>query len=77
MEIIDSCGLNLQISRQMERLTSTMRFDELNDATDSFSIDNAIGVGKMGMMYKGPLANGWDLAVKRLFDSQLFERQLF
>ena len=30
----------------------------------------------MGIMYKGALANGWHLAVKKLFDSQQFERQI-
>ncbi|KAL1331791.1 hypothetical protein HN51_049049 [Arachis hypogaea] len=65
-----------QIAVLVERLTSTMNLEELNDATESFSIDNAIGVGKMGIMYEGVLANGWHLAVKRLSDSQLFEREV-
>jgi hypothetical protein len=38
-------------------------------------MDNAIGVGKMGMMYQATLSNGQLLAVKRLFDSELFKRQ--
>ncbi|KAJ1380057.1 Protein kinase domain [Sesbania bispinosa] len=63
------------ISALLERLTSTMRFEELHDATDCFAVDNAIGVGKMGMMYQGRLTNGQFLAVKRLFDSHLFKRE--
>jgi serine/threonine protein kinase len=57
------------------RLTSTIWLEELRDTTDCFAIDNAIGVGKMGMMYQGNLPNGQLLAVKRLSNSRLFERQ--
>ncbi|CAJ2678287.1 unnamed protein product [Trifolium pratense] len=63
------------ISKLMERLTSTIWLGELRDATNCFAVDNAIGVGKMGMMYQGFLPNGQLLAVKRLFDSRLFKRQ--
>jgi interleukin-1 receptor-associated kinase 1 len=49
--------------------------EELSAATDCFAIDNAIGVGKMGMMYQGNLPNGQLLAVNRLLNSQLFKRQ--
>ncbi|KAL5054443.1 hypothetical protein RYX36_035125 [Vicia faba] len=58
-----------------KRLTSTIWLEELHDATDCFSVDNTIGVGKMGMMYEGFMPNGKLLAVKRLFDSQKFKRQ--
>ncbi|CAJ2678299.1 unnamed protein product [Trifolium pratense] len=64
-----------EISMLMERLTSTIWLEELRDATDCFAMDNAIGVGKMGMMYQGFLPNGQLLAVKRLFDSRSFKRQ--
>jgi hypothetical protein len=64
-----------QISVLLERLTSTIWLEELRDAVDCFSMDNVIGVGKMGMMYQGFLPNGQLLAVKRLFDSRLFKRQ--
>ncbi|CAJ2678294.1 unnamed protein product [Trifolium pratense] len=64
-----------EISALLERLTSTIWLEELSAATDSFAIDNAIGVGKMGMMYQGNLPNGQLLAVKRLLNSQLFKRQ--
>jgi len=64
-----------QITALLERLTSTIWFEELRDATDCFAMDNAIGVGKMGMMYQGRLPNGQLLAVKRLFDSELFKMQ--
>jgi len=64
-----------QISMLIERLTSTIWLEELRDATNCFAVDNAIGVGKMGMMYQGFLPNGQLLAVKRLSDSRLFKRQ--
>ncbi|MCI25737.1 putative inactive leucine-rich repeat receptor-like protein kinase, partial [Trifolium medium] len=46
-----------EISMLMERLTSTIWLEELRDATNCFAVDNAIGVGKMGMMYQGFLPN--------------------
>ncbi|XP_028247224.1 probably inactive leucine-rich repeat receptor-like protein kinase At5g48380 [Glycine soja] len=64
-----------EISVVTDRMKSTMRLNEVRDATDCFSIDNAIGMGKIGIMYKGRLPNGWNLAIKRLFDSKLFKRQ--
>ncbi|KAJ1380055.1 Serine-threonine/tyrosine-protein kinase, catalytic domain [Sesbania bispinosa] len=74
------CSWNLwlscsRISALLERLTSTMTFEELGIATDSFTIDNAIGIGKMGTMYEGRLPNNCCLAVKRLNDFQLFKRR--
>lgn len=71
----ESKEMHPQITALLERLTSTIWFEELRDATDCFAMDSAIGVGKMGMMYQGRLPNGQLLAVKRLFDSQLFKMQ--
>lgn len=64
-----------QISVLLERFTSTLRVEELHDATDCFAMDNAIGIGKMGIMYQGRLPYGQIIAVKKLYDSQLFTRQ--
>ncbi|ESW31197.1 hypothetical protein PHAVU_002G217900 [Phaseolus vulgaris] len=58
-----------------ERMKSTMRLNEVRDATDCFSIDKAIGMGKIGIMYEGRLPNGWILAIKKLFDSKQYRRQ--
>lgn len=52
-----------------------MTFAELNKATDNFSSDNIIGLGKMGTVHKATLPNGLFLAVKRLYDSQQLEKQ--
>ncbi|KOM31176.1 hypothetical protein LR48_Vigan01g073100 [Vigna angularis] len=64
-----------EISVVTERMKSTMRFNEVRDATDCFSIDKAIGMGKIGIMYEGRLPNGWNLAIKRLFDSKQYKRE--
>ena len=59
----------------MERLVSIMNIIELSEATSNFSTGNVIGFGKIGMMYKGVLSNGRPSAIKRLHDSQSFEKQ--
>ncbi|RDX68424.1 putative inactive leucine-rich repeat receptor-like protein kinase, partial [Mucuna pruriens] len=56
-------------------LTCRTSFTELCDTTENFSEDSAIGVGRTGTMYKATLPNGWYLAVKRLYDSELFTRR--
>uniref|UniRef100_A0A9I9DCV2 Receptor-like serine/threonine-protein kinase n=1 Tax=Cucumis melo TaxID=3656 RepID=A0A9I9DCV2_CUCME len=38
----------------------------INSATNNFSIDNKLGEGGFGPVYKGKLTNGQDIAVKRL-----------
>ncbi|KAL0549915.1 hypothetical protein IC582_014410 [Cucumis melo] len=38
----------------------------INSATNNFSIDNKLGEGGFGPVYKGTLTNGQDIAVKRL-----------
>ncbi|XP_062010482.1 probably inactive leucine-rich repeat receptor-like protein kinase At5g48380 [Rosa rugosa] len=53
-----------------------MSFTELSKETGSFSLDNVIGFGKMGAMYKATLSNGWFLAVNKLHhDSEQSEKQ--
>ncbi len=63
-----------QIS-QLGGMVTRMNFTELSEATSNFSKDNAIGLGKIGMMYKAVLPNGSLLAVKRLHDCQSFEKE--
>ncbi|KAK3127271.1 hypothetical protein QOZ80_7AG0570740 [Eleusine coracana subsp. coracana] len=41
-------------------------FSELADATDGFSVKNRLGTGGFGPVYKGNLADGVEIAVKRL-----------
>ncbi|XP_030940765.1 probably inactive leucine-rich repeat receptor-like protein kinase At5g48380 [Quercus lobata] len=71
-------GLLLEGSKknsQLEGKVTRVNFIELSEASNNFSPDNAIGLGKIGLMYKAMLPNGSLLAVKRLHDCQSFEKQ--
>ncbi|KAL9380244.1 hypothetical protein Peur_025901 [Populus x canadensis] len=59
----------------LEKRVTRMSYADLNDATDNFSENNVIGQGKMGMLYKASLPNGYVVAVKKLHDSQFLEEQ--
>ncbi|KAL6137426.1 hypothetical protein ACLB2K_062718 [Fragaria x ananassa] len=61
---------------RFERTINKMSFAELSNATGSFSLDNVIGFGKWGTMYKATLSNGWFLVVKKLHhDFEQSEKQ--
>ncbi|GMY32962.1 probably inactive leucine-rich repeat receptor-like protein kinase At5g48380 [Fagus crenata] len=60
---------------KLQRMVTEMSLTEISEATGNFSIGNVIGLGKIGVMYKGVLSNGRLLAIKRLHDSQSFEKQ--
>ncbi|XP_047178292.1 probably inactive leucine-rich repeat receptor-like protein kinase At5g48380 [Vigna umbellata] len=64
---------NQEVSRVLEKLRSSISFMELCKATDYFNMTNVIGTGKTGTVYKAKLSNGSKVAVKRLYDSMLFE----
>nr|POF21173.1 putative inactive leucine-rich repeat receptor-like protein kinase [Quercus suber] len=51
---------------QLEGNVTRMNFTKLSEASNNFSTDNAIGLGKIGVMYKAKLPNGSLLAVKRI-----------
>ena len=72
--LIRNFGFQPQIT-EPEGLTCRMNFVELCDATDYFSAENTIGVGKIGVTYKARLPNRCLMAVKRLYDSQLSGNQ--
>ncbi|KAJ6865775.1 hypothetical protein NC652_037327 [Populus alba x Populus x berolinensis] len=59
----------------LEKRVTRMSYADLKDATDNFSENNVIGEGKMGMLYKASLPNGYVLAVKKLHDSRFLEEQ--
>lgn len=40
-------------------------FQELDVATDSFSLENKIGAGSFGVVYRGKLSDGREVAIKR------------
>ncbi|XP_037495919.1 inactive LRR receptor-like serine/threonine-protein kinase BIR2 [Jatropha curcas] len=56
-----------------ENFVTRMSFKDLCDATENFSKNNIIGFGKMGIMYKATLPNGWSLAVKKFCNSKQSE----
>ncbi|KAI3734769.1 hypothetical protein L6452_14248 [Arctium lappa] len=58
-------------SVQMEDLDALPFFNlhEIVKATDNFNIDNKIGEGGFGPVYKGVLEDGRDIAVKRLSET--------
>ena len=71
-----SLTIRRQSSRSMRRQrsgTSTKHadraeeftFSELAAATNNFSMDNKIGAGSFGVVYKGKLADGREVAIKR------------
>ncbi|QCD84236.1 brassinosteroid insensitive 1-associated receptor kinase 1 [Vigna unguiculata] len=64
---------NQEVSRVLNKLISSISFMELCKATDYFNMTNVIGTGRTGMVYKATLSNGSKVAVKRLYDSKLFE----
>jgi len=49
---------------------------ELKAAANNFSLQNKIGVGSFGVMYKGKLADGREVAIKRR-DTSLFFTSIF
>ncbi|KAJ6371678.1 hypothetical protein OIU77_002069 [Salix suchowensis] len=59
----------------LEKRVTRMSYADLNDATDNFSEKYVIGQGKMGILYKSSLPNGYVLAVKKLHDFQFLEEQ--
>ncbi|XP_075662561.1 probably inactive leucine-rich repeat receptor-like protein kinase At5g48380 [Castanea sativa] len=60
---------------QLEGKVTRLNFTELSEASNNFSPNNAIGPGKIGVMYKGMLPNGSLLAIKRLHGCQSLEKQ--
>ncbi|KAA3477889.1 cysteine-rich receptor-like protein kinase 25 isoform X1 [Gossypium australe] len=60
-----------QKDKSKARTMNSLQYDmsTIEAATDNFSDANMIGVGGFGSMYKGTLANGQEIAVKRLSKS--------
>ena len=57
------------------RKVTRVSFAKLKEATGNFNTHNSIGLGKVGIMYKAVLPNGYPLAIKRLYKSQYFGKQ--
>ena len=79
MHVMNSIVISYQLFdpqvSKLVRMIPRMSLAELSEATANFNTDNVIGLGEIGMMYKGVLSNGRPFAIKRLHDSQTFEKQ--
>ncbi|KAI9121098.1 hypothetical protein K1719_008131 [Acacia pycnantha] len=66
-----------ELSALLERLIPRINFGELCEATNYFSTDNVLGFGRTGIVYKAKLPNNkyYFMAVKRLYDSQLYKTE--
>ncbi|KAM3270044.1 class V chitinase-like [Capsicum chacoense] len=51
------------------RTLQVYSFDEMKEATNNFSVENELGKGGYGPVYKGKLRNGKEIAVKRLSET--------
>ncbi|KAF3659446.1 hypothetical protein FXO37_13978 [Capsicum annuum] len=51
------------------RTLQVFSFDEMKEATNNFSVENELGKGGYGPVYKGKLRNGKEIAVKRLSET--------
>lgn len=63
---IRSKGMEELNERAIGRNLIVFSFDQIKEATDNFSIENKIGEGGFGPVYKGRLSDGQEIAVKRL-----------
>ncbi|GLT83426.1 hypothetical protein SLE2022_017160 [Rubroshorea leprosula] len=65
-EIFGSENSNSGTGRRKDAWLPLFSFDSVSLATDNFSIENKLGEGGFGPVYKGKLLNGQQIAVKRL-----------
>ncbi|XP_022888038.1 probably inactive leucine-rich repeat receptor-like protein kinase At5g48380 [Olea europaea var. sylvestris] len=70
--IKDAKGIKLSA---FEKSVSKMKLGDLMKATNDFSKENIIGLGRTGTMYKAVLQDGTSLMVKRLQDIQYSEKE--
>ncbi|CAM0901610.1 unnamed protein product [Alopecurus aequalis] len=61
----------LNTSQHTSGATSQFKFEILNQITNNFSKDRVIGSGAYGVVYKGVMDNGQEIAVKKLIDMPL------
>ncbi|KAL0017635.1 hypothetical protein SO802_004704 [Lithocarpus litseifolius] len=71
---LDKLGNNVMIDRNIEGQSEDMEITfftltTIATATDNFSSDNKLGEGGFGLVYKGTLVDGKEIAVKRLSQS--------
>ncbi|KAI3682888.1 hypothetical protein L1987_83239 [Smallanthus sonchifolius] len=59
-------SLNTDDSGMITEQSLQFELGTIEEATDNFSTENIVGEGGFGVVYKGILANGQEIAVKRL-----------
>ncbi|KAL8139530.1 hypothetical protein V2J09_005551 [Rumex salicifolius] len=62
----NSGALNTNSSGGLGHSRSGFTYQELHEATNGFALDNLLGEGGFGPVYKGVFANGREVAVKQL-----------
>ncbi|KAL8214701.1 hypothetical protein R6Q57_004150 [Mikania cordata] len=62
----DETGWNIDESEITSEKSLQFELGTIEEATSNFSIENKVGEGGFGVVYKGVLANGQKIAVKRL-----------
>ncbi|KAK4337586.1 hypothetical protein RND71_042073 [Anisodus tanguticus] len=60
---------------KLEKIVTRMSFMELSKATSNFSLENEIGKGMLGKVYKALVPNGWTVAIKRLQSYENLEEE--
>lgn len=67
----DDVEMESTVSRRRMRPNTAVwfKFQELERATDNFSQKNFVGRGGFGVVYKGTLADGTNVAVKKIIES--------
>ncbi|KAF8387631.1 hypothetical protein HHK36_026284 [Tetracentron sinense] len=63
----DDMNGSSEILRSISESHLSFKYDDLRKATNDFDLGNKIGQGGYGSVYKGILADGREIAVKRLF----------
>ncbi|CAK9877816.1 unnamed protein product [Sphagnum jensenii] len=58
------------IQKEMAKQSTIYSYHELRVATQDFHLDNKLGEGNFGVVYKGILSNGTELAIKCLKSSE-------
>ncbi|PHU11225.1 G-type lectin S-receptor-like serine/threonine-protein kinase [Capsicum chinense] len=61
--------INEEKGDEETRTLQVYSFDEMKEATNNFSVENELGKGGYGPVYKGKLRNGKEIAVKRLSET--------
>ncbi|KAK1293199.1 Cysteine-rich receptor-like protein kinase 2 [Acorus calamus] len=65
--LYDDNGGSSRIIRSIQESNLSFKYEDLKNATMDFKLENKLGQGGYGSVYKGVLPDGREIAVKRLF----------